>query len=246
MKDLRRRDPSTAPRTTDAAKSADVSAFLARAAEVKPGTGGTGRLVFALDATMSRQPTWDAACRLQGEMFREVGQVGASGAGGGELAVQLVYFRAFDECRASRWATDTRTLSDLMTGLQCRGGLTQIGKVLTHVRREAGKKEVGRIDALVYVGDAMEEELDTLAHRAGELALLGVPAFMFQEGRDGRAETAFREIARITRGAYMRFDEGSAAELARLLRAVARFAAGGRRALANGDRTDRLLLEQLK
>ena len=236
MKDLRKPDEKRPQR-----RSADVSAFLARAAEIRPAAGETGRLVFALDATMSRQPTWDAACRLQGEMFREVGR-----AGGGQLAVQLVYFRSFDECRASRWATDTTTLADLMTGLQCRGGLTQIGKVLGHVRKEGAKKDVGRINALVYVGDAMEEDVDALAHKAGELGLLGVPAFMFQEGRDAKAEQAFREIARLTRGAYMRFDEGAAAELGRLLRAVARFATGGRKALSAGDATERRLLEQLR
>ena len=240
MKDLRKRDAAGAV----ASNSADVSAFLAQAAKIAPREGEPGRLVFALDATMSRQPTWDAACRLQGEMFREVGRAGA-----GMLAVQLVYFRSMSECRASAWVSDTDALADLMSGIQCRGGLTQIGKVLTHVRREGAKtgEGEGRINALVFVGDAMEEEIDTLAHRAGELGLLGVPAFMFQEGRDPKAERAFREIARLTRGAYMRFDQGAAAELGRLLRAVARFATGGRRALESStDRTDRLLLEQLR
>ena len=215
---------------------ADISRFLERADAIKPASGHAGRIVFALDATMSRQPTWDAACQLQGEMFEEVGRVGG-------LHVQLVYFRSFSECRASKWVADTAALRDLMTGLQVRAGRTQIGKVLTHVRREGRKHKV---NALVYVGDAMEEGVDDVAHRAGELGLLGVPAFMFQEGRDATAERAFREIARLSKGAYMRFDHGAASELAKLLRAVARYASGGRTALASGDATDRRLLEQLK
>ena len=244
MKDIIKRGAPKTTLRTPANTSADIANFLARAAETAPPTGEGGLLVFALDATMSRQPTWDAACSLQAEMFDEVGR-----AGGGQLEVQLVYFRSMSECRASRWARDTRTLADMMSGIQCRGGLTQIGKVLSHVRKEGARRgETGRrISALVYVGDAMEESVDALAHKAGELGLLGVPAFMFQEGRDATAENAFREIARLSRGAYMRFDAGAAAELGKLLRAVARYAAGGRKALAaSGEGTDRKLLEQLK
>ena len=106
------------------------------------------------------------------------------------------------------------------------------------------------MSALVYVGDAMEESIDELCGRAGELALLGVPVFLFQEGRDARAERAFREIARLTGGAWCRFDEGSARQLRDLLTAVAVFAAGGRAALkalasTGAGRGAVLLLEQL-
>ncbi len=107
-----------------------------------------------------------------------------------------------------------------------------------------------KVQALVFVGDAMEEAIDDLCAAAGELGLLGVPAFMFQEGDDPVAERAFREIARLTRGAYCRFDPGAAHELAELLRAAAAYAAGGIKALADlvarqGAGTLRLL-EQLR
>lgn len=183
---------------------------------------GRGRLVFAMDATMSREPTWDMALAIQAEMFDAVKSVGG-------LDVQLVYFRGAGECRASRWIGDPDELARLMTGVSCRGGYTQIGKVLSHTRQETAKKKV---NALVYVGDCMEEDIDELCGRAGELTLLGVPAFLFQEGSDSRAERTFREIARLTRGAYCSFGPGSAAELRELLTAVAVYAAGGRRALA--------------
>lgn len=180
-----------------------------------------GRLIFAIDATMSRQPTWDMAMALQSEMFDAVARVGT-------LDVQLVFFRGGSECRASKWVSDAHALGRLMTSVTCRGGYTQIGKVLAHARREAA---AGRVDALVYVGDCMEEEIDELCGRAGELGMLGVPAFVFQEGRDARAERAFREIAALTKGAYCRFDAGAAAQLRELLTAVAVYASGGRRAL---------------
>jgi hypothetical protein len=222
----------------DRASGADVADFVRRMKELAPRTAtGRGRLVFAMDATMSRQPTWDMALALQADMFRAVKAVGG-------LDVQLVYFRGTAECRASRWVSDPDALAALMTRVSCAGGYTQIGKVLSHARAEAGKKPV---NALVYVGDCMEEDIDDLCGRAGELALLGVPVFLFQEGGDARAEKAFREIARLTKGAWCRFDAGSAAQLRELLSAVAVYAAGGRKALeALSGRGARALLQQLK
>jgi hypothetical protein len=204
---------------------AEIDAFIQRARTLGATVeaGKRGRLVFALDATMSRQPTWDTACRLQAEMFREAAAIGG-------LDVQLVYFRGLNECRASRWVSDGAGLGDLMGRIHCVGGHTQIRKVLSHARAEHAR---GKVAALVYVGDAMEEGIDDLAAGAGELGLLGIPAFVFQEGHDPIAEQAFREIARLTRGAYCRFDLSAAHELAELLRAAAVYAAGGVKALAD-------------
>ena len=117
-----------------------------------------------------------------------------------------------------------------MEKIDCRMGHTQIGKLLAYARKETG---LLKVSAVTFVGDAMEENLDILAREAGELGRLGVPAFMFQEGGDAIAEQAFREVARLTRGAYCRFDPGAAHQLAELLRAVAAYAAGGMRALAD-------------
>ena len=126
--------------------------------------------------------------------------------------------------------SDARQLGALMEKIDCRGGHTQIGKILAHARRE---NEAKKVQALVFVGDAMEEPIDDLCAAAGQLGLLGVPAFVFQEGGDAVAEQAFREIARLSRGAYCRFDISAAHELAELLRAVAAYAAGGMKALAD-------------
>ena len=146
----------------------------------------------------------------------------------GGLDVQLVYFRGFGETRASQWVSDPDALARLMTRVSCQGGYTQIRKVLTHARRES---ERNKVNAVVYVGDCMEEDIDELCQRAGALGLLGTPMFLFQEGRDQKAERAFKEIARLTRGAYCHFDAGSARQLRQLLAAVAVYAAGGHKAL---------------
>lgn len=200
----------------------DISAFVARARAMSPhAAGGRGRLIFALDATMSRQPTWDMACALQADMFREAAAIGS-------LDIRLVYYRGLSECRATGWISDSAKLAKLMSSIDCQGGNTQIGKVLSEARREAVSSGVR---AVVFVGDAMEESVDDLCARAGELGLLKVPVFMFQEGREPTAEQAFREIARLTGGAWCRFDPGAAAQLRELLRAAAAYAAGGREAL---------------
>jgi hypothetical protein len=218
----------------------EVDVFLDQVKGLKPQGSGRGRLIFAMDATMSRQPSWDLALELQGDMFNAVKAVGG-------LDVQLVYFRGFKECQASKWVGDPDALARLMRRVSCEGGLTQIAKVLSHARRES---EISKIDALIYVGDCMEEDVDQLAQLAGELGLIGVPVFIFQEGREKKAERAFREIARLSRGAYSPFDAGSARQLRELLTAVAVYATGGRKALQNfSDKTRSSaairLLEQL-
>jgi hypothetical protein len=215
----------TVPETPSS--SADIAAFVAKARAMTPGKAGSGRLIFALDATLSRQPTWDMACRLQAEMFREAGAVGG-------LTVRLVYYRGLSECRASPWLSDTAQIARLMSRITCEGGQTQIGRVLSDARREA---IASGVRAIVFVGDAMEEDVDALCATAGELGLLKVPCFMFQEGHDPAAEAAFREVARLSGGAWCRFDAGSAAQLRDLLRAAAAYAAGGREALTRLART---------
>ncbi len=223
--------------------SADVDAFLKQAgspARAAP-PSGRGRLIFALDATMSRQPTWDAAIALQGRMFDATAKLGG-------LDVQLVYFRGLHECKASSFVSGGAGLSRLMTRIHVEGGNTQIGRVLTHARDEAKRARTG---ALIYVGDAVEERIDPLCAKAGELALLGLKAFMFHEGRDPATERAFREIARLTGGAYAAFDSSAPGKLGALLSAAAAYAAGGSLALeaeakAGDPEAARLLLSQMR
>jgi hypothetical protein len=182
---------------------------------------GQGRLVFALDATASRQPTWDQACQLQGEMFVETAAIGS-------LAIQLVWYRGIGEFDAGPWVNDADALLKRMSRVFCAGGLTQIGRVLNHTIQETRRH---RINALVFVGDCVEESPDELSGLAGQMGLLGVPAFIFHEGGEPSAARVFREIARLTRGAYCCFDAGSAKQLRDLLSAVAVYAAGGLPAL---------------
>ena len=236
--DVTRADAGHVPETAERRRS-DVAAFIAETRRTAPPRTGAsrGRLIFALDATMSRQPTWDLACDLQAEMFEAAARSGG-------LDVRLSYFRGRNEARSSRWVGDARSLTGLMTGIACHGGLTQIGRILDHAGTEAAKAPVA---ALAYVGDAMEEDIDQLCHKAGKLAIHNTRAFMFLEGRDATAERAYREIARLTGGAFLRFDPAAPAELRALLGAVGAYAAGGRAALEeSGSRAARQLLSDMR
>lgn len=206
-----------------------------------------GRLIFALDATASRQPTWNMARKLQGEMFLEAEKIGC-------LDVQLVYFRS-DECQASRWISEPKSLATVMDKIHCLSGKSQIGKVLSHAYNETQK---AKVQALIFVGDSFEEDEDQVAGKASDLGLSGVPVFMFQEGdgsssfgisRNSDTERIFRHIARLTRGAYFRFDDGAADVLRELLGAAAAYATRGMKALNNLSSRNAgavKLLEQMK
>lgn len=215
--------PGKAPGSPAEAPSSagEVASFLAKLkAAPKPGEGG-GRLIFALDATASRQPSWDQASHLQAEMFQSAAALGG-------LSVQLVFYRGYRECKASPWMSDTGSLLRRMTAVTCRAGHTQIERILRHAAKEARK---ARIAALVFVGDAVEEAVDDLGDAAGELGLLGLPCFLFHEGGNPRVRQVFEEIARLSGGACCAFDANSPDQLKALLGAVAAYAAGGRKAM---------------
>lgn len=202
-----------------------VAAFLDQVGKLpaaRPAPGAKGRLLFAIDATQSRQPTWDMACRLQADLFHATRSLGG-------LSLRLAYFRGDGEFAATPWLSDGAEIARRMTGVSCRAGQTQIERVLAFAARES---EAQKVNALVYVGDAVEEPADPLTGAAGKLGLLGVPGFFFQEGGDPHAERVFRSLARLTGGAWAPFDLGAASRLKDLLAAVAVYAAGGRRALA--------------
>jgi len=192
-------------------------------AQNNPVSRPRGRLMFALDATASRAPTWEIARDLQGRMFRETAPIG-------RLDVQLAYYRG-EECRASKWVSSGDELAHLMNRIDCEAGYTQIGRVLTHALRETQRAPV---QALTFVGDAMEESIEELAAKAARLGALGVPIFMFQEGRDPAVRKAFRLLALKSGGAYFEFNANTSQAIERLserFNAIARLSVGDVEAL---------------
>ena len=181
-----------------------------------------------MDATASREPLWDRACHIQAQMFEATATMGG-------IEIQLAYYRGYGEFKAAPWAAEAKVLQNRMTSIRCAAGQTQIARVLKHALGQARSAQ-SSVSALVFVGDCMEEDPDQLAKLAGELGILDVPMFLFQDGADPTAAKTFSHIAKLTRGAHCRFDGNSAAQLRDLLCAVAVYAAGGRKALADHGR----------
>jgi hypothetical protein len=150
-----------------------------------------GRLMFAIDATASREATWALARQLQGDMFRAAAPVG-------KLEVQLVFYRG-QECRSSKWLTSGERLAALMNKVHCVAGMTQIGRVFGHALREHEKK--APVGALTVIADAFEENVEDVAALASKLGMVGCPIFMFQDVSQGRDATARNdEIEQFDRG----------------------------------------------
>ncbi len=212
------------PKTVSTPNKVAIDQFLAQAANL-PTTGptgqGRGRLLVGIDATASRQPTWDQACQVQGDMFGA-----ARGLGG--LAIQLVFFRSHAEMKRTPWLHDAEALRQRMQGVRCLGGFTQIGRLLRYAHDEHQRNPMA---AMVFIGDAVEEDMDALCHQAGQSGLSGLPLFLFQEGGNPQAAACFRQMARLSGGAYAPFDINSPDRLRALLAGVAAFAAGGVAAL---------------
>ena len=214
-------------RQSDVSSKSEVDAFLNKvnALTQKVSSQKRGRLIFGMDATASREPLWDRACHIQAQMFEATASMGG-------IEIQLAYYRGFGEFKAAPWATESDVLQKRMTSIRCAAGQTQIRRLLKHALEQARNKQ-GAVSALVFVGDCMEEDPDALAQLAGELGILSVPVFLFQDGADPIAAKTFSTLARLTRGAHCRFDGSSAAQLRDLLCAVAVYVAGGRKALAD-------------
>lgn len=199
----------------------DIDQFIHQVCTLPKNGGQQGRLIFALDATGSREPTWDQACHLQSELFMATRDLGG-------LAIQLCYYRGFGEFKATGFVTETGQLLNLMNGVSCLGGRTQISRVLAHALKETRTKAVR---AVVFIGDCCEEPVDDLCHTAGELGMLKTPVFMFHEGPDAHARAVFQQVSKLSGGAYVPFDRNSPQVLRDLLAAVAVYASGGAKAL---------------
>lgn len=218
------------------APTPEVAAFLERLAAVRAGSARRPRLLLAFDATASREATWGRAQDLTAAVLAE-----GMRAGGG-LDVSLCYFRGPTEMAATPFLGSGEELGRRLQGIRCRGGHTQIARVLAHALDRHAEAPLA---ALVLVGDACEEPLDLISAGAGALGLRGLRVFALQEGDDPDAARAFAALARLTGGAHVPFDADSPEVLRRLLEGVAAWSAGGASRLARlaqaSPEADRLL-----
>ncbi len=118
--------------------SSQIDAFLTHAAKTPTLAQVKGRLIFAIDATMSRQPTWDRASEIQADMFEVAQSIGG-------LGVQLVYFRGRGEFDVSDWTTTPSALAGRMRDVKTHSGFTQLRRVLSHASDEAKRTRLGTL-----------------------------------------------------------------------------------------------------
>ena len=223
--------------------SLTIAAFAAKAKKVNELSASRGRMIFALDATGSRQPTWNLAKSMQRDMLAEAAKIGT-------LDVALSYFRNSrhdHDMRFSDFTSDPNSLIELMNGIDCEFGPTQIIGMISHALFLHSQEP---INAMVYIGDNQEEDDFSFYDMCRRVASSGMKLFIFHELNSETARRdaeIFRKGAELAGGAYMEFSEGSAKELRELLLAVAAFATGGLKALGNqNSNAARLLLTQLK
>ena len=221
------KEPKNLPKTS----SGQLGEFLAQVKKTpsRIQRESAGRLVFGMDATASREKTWDNACQIQSKMFRATDDIGA-------INVQLCYYRGFNEFQCSGWSSSGEELIKEMTNVSCLGGHTQIAKIFKHALEE---HRTQKIRALVFVGDALEENADELCYLAGKFGVFNIPIFMFQEGNSNAVMSTFKQVALLSGGAYAPFNSGSVKELQDLLSSVAVFVAGGHKALEKFEKSDR-------
>ena len=218
-------------------RSNDVNRFLQQVDKHPLQPVSDNRLIFALDATASRELTWDLASSLHSELF--------NAAKSANLAVQLVHFGGFNQFQASSWNSSPEQLLRHMQQVRCLGGMTQIRRVLSHILNESSADQT--VKAAVYIGDMCEEPMVEIVNTAGQLGLRQVPVFVFQEGNERYATEVFRSIAERSGGAHMPFESGSAAQLRELLKAAVVYATEGLDAVRRlGTPMTKKLLTQIK
>ena len=214
----------------------EIEAFLKQTRQLSTvSSGSAGRLIFALDATASRERTWDHACHLQSQMFLETKELGG-------LAVQLCHYGGINNFSTTPWLQDTNSLLNQMNQVRCLGGHTQIARLLQHSLTQTRQQSV---QAVIFIGDCIEEPVDFLCQLAGQLGIHSTPLFIFHEGSDITAARGFKQMAKLSGGAYCRFDNHSAAHLKTLLGAVAVYASGGHQALLNYSKNSSPEVRQL-
>ena len=211
--------------------------FLSKARAIKRIANAQTRIIFSLDATASRAPTWQQAQSLHEALFDAASETS-------ELLLQLCYFRGMATFHASPWVATATGLRQELAEVYCEGGTTQLQRLLEHcLTQHPGSTS---LKAIIFVGDAVEESANVLNDIAVRCRLAKRPLYIFQEGSDEAASRIFASMAALSGGVHFSLGDNSADRLRRLLQSVIRLATGGRKALeSSAHESDKLLLKKL-
>ena len=210
---------------------AKLDAFLDQLATQLP---RSGKLIFGIDATatVNRRGTGPASCRAICSRSRRRRQ----------LEIQLVYYpRVARRVQNLGWMTDSKS-SPPSWRRSCAKPATR-------------RSEKSSITSTASTTGSLLPRSCSLATpwRRSSTSSARSPASCacrlscFRRAKTSRRSRVPRDRAKITHGAYARFDAGAADQLRDLLKAVAAYAVGGRQALEKSTNTGAvLLLKQLK
>jgi len=184
---------------------------------VDPTTGP--RLIFAVDATASREPAWTAARQVTDTLVRALP---------GELKVALAVHGGGRVHTFTQFTSDAATLRDRAAGVTCQAGLTRLLPILATSLKHQG------IRVVIYIGDVFEENITQGRKLADAMGARGTKLIVLH---DTAAATArqdaelFWDLTKRTGGCVVPFDANAPRKLRELLSAVAVYAVGGERML---------------
>ena len=176
------------------------------------------KIGFLIDATASREHTWEQAQTIQAKMFKAVSGLKA-------VSLRLVYF-GDNRLTALGWENNPNSVARHMAAVRCHAGLTQIIEGLQSFINEGPEEKAA---AIILIGDCFEENSGQAERAAILLKEKGIKLFSFIEGDDPTAQFVFRRLSEITGGKFARF--GSDLPLSDLCEGVALLASGGEKAL---------------
>jgi hypothetical protein len=213
------------------AVTARATALLAALSHAEPpaetGTPVRPRLVFAVDATASREPAWAAARKVTDALVKALP---------GALDVALAVHGGSRVHTFTAFTNDAATLRDRAAGVACEAGLTRLLPILSASMKRPGVRVV------VYIGDVFEESLvqgrrlaDAMGGQGGgQGAGQGIKLIVLHDTSDPSARRdaeVFWDLAKRTGGCVLPFDASASGRLRDLLSAVAVYAVGGEKLL---------------
>jgi hypothetical protein len=177
------------------------------------------RLIFAVDATASREPAWAAARLVTDALFKALP---------GELDVALAVHGGSRVRIFTDFTNNPAALRDQAAGVVCQAGMTRLLPIL-----EGSVKRTG-IRVVVYIGDVFEESVTHGRRLADTMGQRGTKLIVLHDTADPAARRdaeIFWDLAKRTNGCVLPFDANASGRLRDLLSAVAVYAVGGEKLL---------------
>ncbi len=177
------------------------------------------RLIFAVDATASREPAWSAARQVTDALVKALP---------GALKVALAVHGGGRVHTFTPFTSDPATLRDRAAGVTCQSGLTRLLPILA-----IGLKQPD-VRVVIYIGDVFEENIDQGRRLTDAMGARGTRLIVLHDTADRGARRdaeVFWDLAKRTGGCVLPFDSHAPGKLRELLSAVAVYAVGGEKLL---------------